>query len=194
MVDRVTHSVLYSKAHAFRKWREGFTLPDHLLVELYDLMKWAPTSVNDIPARILFLKSCESKKKLIKAVGEGDHEPIMASPVTAIVGMEVDIHGQFSSISSHANVRPMFVEDPDQMQIKANRNSSLQGAYLIMASREIGLDCGAVTDFDKAKVEEMFFSGTSTRVSCIFNIGYGEQSSARTRAPRVPFGEACKIL
>ncbi len=195
MVDRVARSVLYSKTQAFEKRGKDFILPDHLLTELYDLMKWAPTSVNGIPARILFLRSRESKEKLLPAVGEDDYELMVAAPVTVIVGMEMDVHGQFSNMSSYLNVRSLFIGDPERMQIKAHRNSSLQGGYLIMASRKIGLDCVPVSDFDKAMVEGMFFSGTSTRVSCICNIGYGEHESvARTRAPRLPFSEACKIL
>ena len=167
---------------------------DDLLGEIYDLMKWGPTSANSSPARIVFVKSKEAKEKLLPCMAEGNVEKTKAAPVTAIIAQDMEFYEKLPKLFPFADARAWFAGNKPLIESTAFRNSSLQGAYLIIAARSLGLDCGPMSGFDNAKVDEVFFQGTAWKSNFICNLGYGDSSKVRPRAPRLEFNEACKIL
>ena len=167
---------------------------DELLVEIYDLMKWGPTSANSSPARIVFVKSKEAKEKLLPCMAEGNVEKTKAAPVTAIIAQDMEFYEKLPKLFPFADARPWFAGNKPLIESTAFRNSSLQGAYFIIAARSLGLDCGPMSGFDNAKVDAAFFQGTTWKSNFICNLGYGDSSKLYPRAPRLEFNEACKIL
>ena len=174
----------------------GFTdepVSDAQLREIYDLMKWAPTSANASPARIVFVRSAAAKAKLLECVTPGNVEKTRAAPVTAIIGMDMAFYDKLPQLFPHADARSWFIGKKEFADTTAFRNSSLQGAYLIIAARAIGLDCGPMSGFDHAKIDEAFWAGTTVRTNFICNLGHGDPSKVFARSPRLPFDEACRI-
>lgn len=167
---------------------------NELLAEIYGLMKWGPTSANSSPARILFVKSKEAKEKLLPCMAEGNVEKTKAAPVTAIIAQDMEFYEKLPRLFPFADARSWFAGNKPLIESTAFRNSSLQGAYFIIAARSLGLDCGPMSGFDNAKVDEAFFKGTAWQSNFICNLGYGDSSKLRPRAPRLDFEEACKIL
>lgn len=167
---------------------------DDLLVQIYNLMKWGPTSANCCPARIVFAKSKEAKEKLLPCMAEGNVEKTKTAPVTAIIAQDMEFYEKLPKLFPFADARPWFVGNNPFIESTAFRNSSLQGAYFVIAARSVGLDCGPMSGFDNAKVDAAFFEGTSWKSNFICNLGYGDSSKLRPRAPRLEFNEACKIL
>lgn len=165
---------------------------DELLHRLYELMKFGPTSANQSPARFVFVKSAEARKRLEPALSEGNHDKTMAAPVVVIVGYDVDFHDKLPYLFPHTDAKSWFT-DPDDRAVHAFRNGTLQGAYLLLAARALGLDCGPMTGFDSAKVDEAFFKGTSIKSNFLVNLGRGDPSSIFPRSPRLGFDEACRI-
>ena len=168
---------------------------DDTLHQLYGLLKFGPTEANTTPARIVFVKSDEAKAKLGPALSEGNYKKTMAAPCVAIVGYDMRFYDKLPVLFPHTDAKPWF-EHRDEANLAwvANRNSSLQTAYLILAARALGLDCGPMTGFDNAKVDEAFFAGTSIRTSILVNLGHGDPASIFPRSPRLGFDEACQIL
>ena len=168
---------------------------DETLQQLYGLLKFGPTEANTTPARIVFVKSDEAKAKLGPALSEGNYKKTMAAPCVAIVGYDMRFYDKLPVLFPHTDAKPWF-EHRDEANLAwvANRNSSLQTAYLILAARALGLDCGPMTGFDNAKVDEAFFAGTQVRSSILVNLGQGDPSSIFPRSPRLGFDEACRIL
>jgi 3-hydroxypropanoate dehydrogenase len=169
---------------------------DDTLQQLYGLLKFGPTEANTTPARIVFVKSDEAKAKLGPALSEGNFKKTMAAPCVAIVGYDMRFFfDKLPVLFPHVDAKPWF-EHRDEANLAwvANRNSSLQTAYLILAARALGLDCGPMTGFDNAKVDEAFFAGTSIRTSILVNLGHGDPASIFPRSPRLGFDEACQIL
>ncbi len=154
----------------------------------------APTSVNCNPARIIFVKSPEAKERLVACVNPGNVDKTKNAPVTAIVGMDLDFYEQLPKLFPHVDAKSWFVGKEEFIQSTAFRNSSLQGAYLILAVRALGLDCGAMSGFDADKVNAQFFPNGRVKVNFLLNIGYGDASGLMPRQPRPSFEEACKIL
>ncbi len=183
---------LFVNARTFNGWQKK-DVPDTLLHELHDLLKFGPTAANCCPMRVVFVKSAEAKAKLKDALAPGNVDKTMAAPVTAIIGMDVEFYEKLPTLFPHADARSWYVGNDALIQDTAFRNSSLQGAYLMLAARALGLDCGPMSGFDAAKVEAAFFAGTTIKANFICNLGYGDASSLYPRSPRLSFAEACEI-
>ena len=185
---------LFRTARTFSYWQDR-PVGDDTLHRLFDLMKWGPTSANGCPARILFLRTREAKQRLVPALMEANVEKVLAAPVTAIMGYDLHFYDQISKLYPQApGFREVFAASPDLAEATARRNSSLQGAYLIVAARALGLDCGPMSGFDNAKVDQEFFSETHVRSNFLCNLGYGDASRLHPRNPRLSFEEACALL
>jgi 3-hydroxypropanoate dehydrogenase len=167
---------------------------DDTLHQLYDLMKWGPTSANMSPARLIFVKSPEAKARLAPALDEGNRDKTLAAPVVAILGHDMKFYDKLPVLFPHTDARSWFAHRPEAaLETIALRNGSLQGAYLILAARALGLDTGPMSGFDNAKVDAEFFAGTSVRSNFLINLGQGDPASIFARSPRLPFDEACRI-
>jgi 3-hydroxypropanoate dehydrogenase len=169
-------------------------IDDETLRRLYDLMKWGPTSANMSPARLIFVKSPEAKARLAPALDEGNRAKTLSAPVVAILGHDMKFYDKLPVLFPHTDARSWFAGKPEAtLETIALRNGSLQGAYLILAARALGLDTGPMSGFDHAKVDAEFFAGTATRSNFLVNLGRGDASSIFARSPRLPFEEACRI-
>ena len=167
---------------------------DDLLHRLYDLVKWGPTTANTCPARFVFVRSAEAKRRLEPALDEGNRTKTMAAPCTVIVAYDLDFFEKSPVLFPHTDAKSWFDGKPDDaLDTIALRNSSLQGAYLLLAARALGLDCGPMSGFDNAKVDAEFFGGTRIRSNFLVNLGHGDPSSIFPRSPRLGFDEACRI-
>lgn len=171
----------------------GGEVDDDTLHQLYDLLKWAPTSANISPARFVFVKSAQAKALLEPALDEGNHAKTMAAPVTVIVGFDEDFHEKLPYLFPHTDAKSWFDGPREGRSVAAFRNGSLQGAYLILAARALGLDTGPMSGFDNAKVDEAFFQGTAIKSNFLVNLGYGLSEKLFPRSPRLPFAEAARI-
>lgn len=168
---------------------------DDTLHQLYGLLKFGPTEANSSPARIVFVKSEEAKAKLGPALSEGNYKKTMAAPCVAIVGYDMRFFDKLPVLFPHTDAKPWFEHrEQDNLAWVAMRSSSLQTAYLILAARSLGLDCGPMTGFDNVKVDEAFFAGSSIRSNILVNLGHGDPASIFPRSPRLSFDEACQIL
>jgi 3-hydroxypropanoate dehydrogenase len=181
---------LFTDARTLRAW-QPHEVPDSLLREIVDLMKLAPTASNGLPARIVFIKSAPAKARLKPHLDPGNVDQTIAAPATAIVGYDLKFYMQ-----RPAGERPIrgLAEKPEEAQAVAFRNGSLQGAYLIMAARALGLDCGPMSGFDNAGVDKEFFAGTEIKSNFLCNMGYGDRTGLRPRAGRFAFDEMASIL
>ena len=166
---------------------------DSQLKALYELLKWGPTAANGSPARFVFVKSPEAKAKLAPALSEGNHDKTLAAPVTVIIGFDEDFHEKLPYLFPHTDAKAWFDGPREGRHESAFRNSSLQGAYLILAARALGLDAGPMSGFDPAKVDEAFFKGTAIKSNFLVNLGYGDSSGLFPRLPRLAFDEAARI-
>jgi 3-hydroxypropanoate dehydrogenase len=207
-VDDTALDTLFRQARTFSKWQPR-AVPDETLQQLYEILKWAPTSANAAPARFAFLRSKEAKERLRPALAPLNVEKTMTAPVTVIVAYDLKFHEQLPKLFPHSpGMAKLFHNSPEMVEITAKRNSSLQGAYLIMAARALGLDCGPMSGFDPAKVDEEFFAAGKPCFGCdqeffseghvrtnfICNLGYGDPGSLHPRLPRLSFNEACTLL
>ena len=173
----------------------GGEVDDEALHRLYELMKFGPTEANSTPARLVFVKSKAAKERLAPALSEGNHAKTMAAPVVAIVGYDMRFYDKLPVLFPHTDAKPWFEHrEQDNLAWVAMRSASLQTAYLILAARALGLDCGPMTGFDNAKVDQAFFAGTEVRSNILVNLGQGDPASIFPRSPRLGFDEACRIL
>jgi len=211
MSERVNEpalDTLFREARTFAKWLPR-PVSDETLHELYALLKWAPTSANAAPARFAFLRSAEAKERLRPALAPLNVEKTMTAPLVAIVAYDVKFYERLPKLFPHnPGMAKLFAGNPELTETTAHRNSSLQGAYLIMAARALGLDCGPMSGFDAAKVDEEFFAAGKPCFGCdqeffpeghvrtnfICNLGYGDPSGLHPRLPRLEFSEACSVL
>ena len=184
---------ILTKARTHSVWLPE-PVSDELLIEIYDLMKWGPTSANSSPARIVFVRSKEAKEKLLPCMAEGNVEKTKTAPVTAIIAQDMEFYEKLPKLFPFADARSWFAGNKPFAESTAFRNSSLQGAYFMIAARSLGLDCGPMSGFDNSKVDAAFFQGTSWKSNFICNLGHGDAGKLRPRAPRLDFNEACKIL
>ena len=169
-------------------------IDDATLRRLYDLVKLGPTEANSCPARFVFVKSPEAKEKLGPALSEGNYAKTMSAPVTVIVGYDMAFYDKLPVLFPHADAKSWFEGSPEERLYRvALRGSSMQGAYLILAARALGLDTGPMTGFDNAKVDAAFFAGTSIKSNVLVNLGKGDPSAIFPRSPRLSFDEACRI-
>ena len=186
-------SQLFIDARTHNSWQDK-PVTDEQIKDLYELLKFAPTSVNCNPARFLFIKSPQAKERLLACVTPGNLEKTRAAPVTAIIGMDLDFYEQLPKLFPHVDAKSWFVGKDAYIESTAFRNSALQGAYLTMAVRALGLDCGAMSGFDADKVNAEFFPDGRVKVNFLLNIGYGNNASLMPRQPRPSFAEVCRIL
>ena len=169
-------------------------IDDATLQRLYELLKWGPTAANACPARFVFVRSAEAKAKLAPALDDGNREKTLAAPVTVIVGHDMAFYDKLPVLFPHVDARAWFAGKPEEvLETVAMRNGSLQGAYLILAARSLGLDTGPMSGFDNAKLDAAFFAGTSIRSNFLVNLGQGDPASLFPRSPRLGFDEACRI-
>jgi 3-hydroxypropanoate dehydrogenase len=174
----------------------GFTtepVSDEQLRSIYGLMRWGPTSANSSPARIIFVRSPAAKAKLVACVSPGNAEKTRVAPVTAILGIDYAFYDKLPFLFPHADARSWFVGKKEFADTTAFRNASLQGGYFILAARAVGLDCGPMSGFDNARMDEAFWAGTTVRTNFICNLGRGDHSKLFGRSPRLSFEEACRI-
>jgi 3-hydroxypropanoate dehydrogenase len=207
-VDEQALNALFRDARTHTKWQPR-PVTDDTLRNLYDVLKWAPTSANASPARFAFLRSREAKERLRPALAPLNIEKTMAAPVTVIIAYDLKFYEQLPMLFPHSpGMAKLFADNPEMVETTAKRNSSLQGAYLIMAARALGLDCGPMSGFDQAKVDEEFFAAGKPCFGCdqefvpeghvksnfLCNLGYGDPTTLHPRLPRLPFSEACSLL
>lgn len=167
---------------------------DAQLHALYDLLKFGPTAANSCPARFQFVRSAEARARLLACVSAGNVAKIEQAPVTVIVGMDLEFFEQLPKLFPHADARAWFAGKPASIQDTAFRNSSLQGGYLIIAARALGLDCGPMSGFDAAKLDAAFWAGTPVKTNFICTLGHGDASKLFGRSPRLSFDEACSLV
>ena len=181
---------VFEDARTLWSWRDQ-PVTDAELRAVYETMKWGPTSANSSPARFVFLRSTEAKEKLRPALSAGNLDKTMSAPVVAIVAYDPQFYEQLPRLFPHADARSWFAGNHALAEETAFRNSTLQGAYFIIAARAHGLDCGPMSGFDQARVNEAFFAHSGWRANFLVNVGHGDPSTAFPRAPRLEFDEAC---
>lgn len=192
MIDQKALDVLFNNAHTYSKF-SGKPVSDALLKQVYDLAKMGPTSANCFPMRIVFVKSAEAKEKLKPCLSPGNVDKTMEAPVCAIIAMDMEFYEHLPRLYPHTDARSWFVGKPDYIASTAFRNSTLQGAYFLLAARALGLDCGPMSGFNEAKINEAFFKDTPYKANFLINLGYGVENSYHPRNERPPFDEMCKI-
>ncbi|PHV04551.1 malonic semialdehyde reductase [Janthinobacterium sp. BJB412] len=193
MLNDTALDTLFYAARTHNGWQPR-EVSDAQLEHLFDLLKWAPTAANSSPARLVFVKGAEAKARLLPCMAPGNQAKVEQAPVTVIVGMDMEFYEKLPQLSPAVDARSWFVGNAKAIADTAFRNSSLQGAYLIMAARAIGLDCGPMSGFDADKLDAAFFAGTPVRANFVCSLGYGEPAKVRPRAPRLSFAEACRIV
>jgi len=166
---------------------------DGSLRQLYDLMKWGPTSANCSPARFVFVKSAEGKAKLMAAMPPPNAEKVRQAPVTAVIGMDMEFFEKLPHLFPHADAKAWFVGNQPMIDATAFRNSSLQGGYFILAARALGLDCGPMSGFDAAKLDAAFWAGSKVKTNFVCTLGHGDVTKVFPRSPRLAFEEACRF-
>lgn len=207
-IDDDALNTLFRDARTFSKWQSR-AVTDQTLRDLYDLLKWAPTSANAAPARFAFLRSKEAKERLRPAIAPLNVTKTMTAPVTVIVAYDLRFYEHLGKLfPQNPGMRKLFESNAEMVEATAKRNSTLQGAYLILAARSLGLDCGPMSGFDHAKVDEEFFAAGKPCFGCdqeffaeghvksnfLCNLGYGDPSGLYPRLPRLSFEEACSLL
>jgi 3-hydroxypropanoate dehydrogenase len=194
MLDDRALDAIFRQARTHNGWQPK-PVSDETLHQLYDLMKWGPTSANCSPARVLFLRSPAAKERLKPALSSGNLAKTMAAPVTAIVAYDLKFYDQLPKLFPHdLKARSWFTGSETVARETAFRNGTLQGAYMMIAARAVGLDCGPMSGFDNAKVDAEFFAGQDEKSNFLCNLGYGDPAKLFQRLPRLPFDEACKVL
>jgi 3-hydroxypropanoate dehydrogenase len=191
-LDDAALDLLFREARTHSKWLDR-PVPDALLQQAFDLARMGPTSGNCQPLRILFVRGAEAKKKFEPCLSDGNRAKTMAAPATAIFAMDMEFYELMPRLFHDPTARSWFAGKPAAIEETALRNSTLQAAYFMLAARSLGLDCGPMSGFDKAKVDQAFFAGTNWRSNFICNIGYGDKAALHPRNPRLAFDEACRI-
>jgi 3-hydroxypropanoate dehydrogenase len=195
MLDDKALDTILRNARSQNGWLDR-PVTDDQLRRIYDLMKWGPTSANCQPVRIVFVRSREAKERLRPALSAGNLDKTMAAPVTAIVAYDREFYENLPRMFPHNQTAIHWFKGEGKeavAQSTAFRNGTLQGAYLIIAARALGLDCGAMSGFDNAKVDEAFFPDGRVKSNFLCNIGYGDPAKVLVRLPRLEFDEACSI-
>lgn len=192
-LDQSALDQLFLTARSHNAWRPQ-AVGDDVLRRLYDLLRMAPTSANCAPARFVFVRTPGARERLRPCLSPGNVDKTMSAPVTVIIGHDLAFAGQLPALFPHRDLRPMFAADAALTAATAFRNGSLQGAYLILAARSLGLDCGPMSGFDAALVEREFFPGGDVRANFLCNLGHGEAAGMLPRLPRLSFEQACTLL
>jgi 3-hydroxypropanoate dehydrogenase len=192
-LDDRSLDTIFRKARTHNVWLDK-PVSDALLQQVYDLMKWAPTSANCSPARIVFVRSAEAKQRLLPAMAPGNVEKTRAAPATAIIAYDLEFYEKLPVLFPPADARSWFVGNQPLIDTTAFRNGTLQGAYFILAARALGLDAGPMSGFDNATVDKEFFPGGKVKSNFVINLGYGDGAKLFPRSPRLSFAEAAQIL
>ncbi len=193
VVSQEVKDLVFTNARTHHAWSDK-DVSDEQLKAIYDLFKWGPNAFNAFPIRIVFVKSKDAKEKLVPALMEGNVPQVRAAPVTAIIAYDLDFVSKFDITSPNYDAASLFKSMPAMVEPTAVRNSTLLGAYFMIAARLQGLDVGPMSGFDNGKVDETFFKGTQWKSNFLCNIGYGDASKLYPRAPRLDFNDATKIL
>lgn len=183
---------LFRTARTQNKWQDK-PVSNTLLHAIYELMRMCPTSANCSPARLVFVTSKDAKEKLKALVSAGNAPKVETAPVTVIIGHDLHFYEKLPQLFPHADAKSWFVGNEKLIHTTAFRNSSLQGAYLMLAARAVGLDCGPMSGFDNDGVDKAFFAGTNIKSNFICGLGYGDPAGVFPRSPRLSFDEACRI-
>jgi 3-hydroxypropanoate dehydrogenase len=207
-IDDTALDTLFRDARSYTKWQPK-PVKDETIRNLYDLLKWAPTSANAAPARFAFLRSKDAKERLRPALAPLNVEKTMTAPLTVIVAYDLKFYEHLPKLFPHnPGMAKLFESNAEMVEATAKRNSSLQGAYLILAARALGLDCGPMSGFDNTKIDEEFFAAGKPCFGCdqeffseghvksnfLCNLGYGDPAALHPRLPRLSFSEACSVL
>ena len=182
---------LFYHAHTFSHW-QARPVPEGLVEAAFELASLGPTSANCEPLRLVLVRSPEAKKRLLSCVSAGNYEKVRTAPVTAIVAYDREFFEMLPRLYPHIDARVWFTTDSALAEETALRNSSLQGAYFILALRSQGLDCGPMSGFDAARVDTVFFPDGRWRTNFLLNIGYGDRDRLRPRLPRLGFDEVAR--
>lgn len=193
LANQVSLAALFTEARTQNGWQKK-PVSDSQLRQMYELMKWGPTSANCSPARLIFVRGHEAKERLLTCMIPGNLEKTREAPVVAIIGMDMAFYEKLPALFPHTDARSWFVGNQELIEATAFRNSSLQGAYLMLAARALGLDCGPMSGFDPQKLNDSFFAGTTTQVNFVCGLGYGDPSKVFPRSPRLAFDDTCSIL
>ena len=190
-----TIAQLFTEARSYNRWQFR-EFDDDLIRKIYETAAFGPTSANGNPARFVWARSPAARRKLADCVNPGNAAKVLAASATVIVGFDPRFYLKLDRLMPHAADRfaKAFADDPEEARETAFRNSSLQGAYLIMAARALGLDCGPMSGFDHPRVNATFFAGTDVRANFICAIGWGSAEALMPRNPRLPFAEVNSIL
>jgi 3-hydroxypropanoate dehydrogenase len=188
---------LFRSARSYSGWSER-TVEEVLVRELYELLKWGPTSANCCPARFVWVRTAEGKAKLAGLASETNRSKIPAAPLTVIIGNDLDFADKLPTLlrllpAPRIAMMQAHLCEPSVAEVTAMRNGSLQGAYLIMAARALGLDCGPMSGFDNAAVDQAFFAGTHIKSNFICSLGFGKPESLNPRNPRLSFEETSRF-
>ena len=193
MLSTDSKDILFSKARSHKAWLDQ-DINDNQIQQIYNLLKFAPTSGNCCPARFTFVRSEESKQKMLPSLDQGNIDKVMSAPCVVIISYDTKFYESLSILSPHNDAKASFEGKENKIKNTAKFNSSLQGAFFIMATRSVGLDCCPMLGFNKEKLNQEFFPDKKNKAIFICGIGYGDESKLRPRAPRLDFEEACNIL
>lgn len=193
MINDEALGILFRDARTRNAW-EPRKVTQTLMQAVYDLAKMGPTSANSSPARFIFVTTDEGKARLAPHLSDGNRAKTMSAPCCVIIGHDMEFYEKLPQLFPHTDARSWFVGNDALIETTAFRNGTLQGAYLMMAARALGLDCGPMSGFDNAGVDREFFAGTKIRSNFLCSIGYGTDENLFPRSPRLSFDEACKIV
>jgi len=185
--------LLFLQARSHNGWKND-AVSDEMLQSLYDIVKMGPTSMNCSPARFVFIRSDEGKQRLLPALSQGNIQKTLTAPAIVIIGYDLDFPELLPQLFPHTDAKRFFVGKPEHIELTAFRNGTLQGAYLMIAARALGLDCGPMSGFDHTIVDAEFFAGTAIKSNFICAIGRGDSSKLFQRHPRLNFSQACELV
>ena len=193
MLSDANLEILFTKARSHKSWLNKEVTEDQI-DQIYNLLKFAPTSGNCCPARFIFIKSDEAKERLKPALDQGNIDKSMNAPYVVIISYDTEFYESLSILSPHTDAKASFIGKENKIKNTAEFNASLQGAYFIMATRSLGLDCCPMLGFSKEKLNQEFFPDGKNKSLFICGIGYGDSSKLYDRAPRLEFNQACTVL
>lgn len=192
-INDQARNILFHEARTQNAWQVSAVSIEDLRA-IWDLVKMAPTSANCSPAQIVFVTTPEAKERLKPALMEGNVAKTMATPVTAIIGFDLDFYEHLPKLFPHTDARAWFVGNEPLIEETAFRNGTLQGAYFIMAARSLGFDCGPMSGFDNNQVDQEFFAGTNVKSNFLCSIGLGDPAGLFPRSPRFDFDDVCQVV
>ena len=193
MLSNSSLETLFTKARSQNGWLNR-DITDEQIHQLYNLLKFGPTSANSSPARFTFIRSKEAKERLKPYLDSGNIEKSMSAPAVAIISYDIDFYKKLPYLFPHTNAKSWYEGKEQKIKLTAELNATLQGAYFIIAARSIGLDCGPMIGFNKEELNRELFPNEKVKSIFICGIGYGDETKVRPRSPRLNFEEACEIL